>query len=35
MDALQGLIDLDTDIFFSINRMHNTYFDYFMNAYSG
>lgn len=35
MDALQGAIDVDTNIFFSINRMHNTYFDYFMSAYSG
>lgn len=35
MDALQGAINLDTDIFFSINRMHNTFFDYFMSAYSG
>lgn len=28
MDALQGAIDVDTNIFFSINRMHNMYFDY-------
>ena len=35
MDALQGAIDVDTNIFFSINRMHNMYFDYFMSAYSG
>lgn len=35
MDALQEAINLDTDIFFSINRMHNTFFDYFMSAYSG
>lgn len=35
MDALQGAINLDTDLFLSINRMHNTYFDYFMSAYSG
>ena len=33
MDALQGAIDVDTNIFFSINRMHNMYFDYFMSAY--
>lgn len=26
MDALQGAIDVDTNIFFSINRMHNMYF---------
>lgn len=25
MDALQGAIDVDTNIFFSINRMHNMY----------
>lgn len=30
MDALQGAIDVDTNIFFSINRMHNMYFDYFI-----
>lgn len=35
MDALQWAIDVDTNIFFSINRMHNMYFDYFMSAYSG
>ena len=35
MDALQGAIDVDTNIFFSINRMHNMYFDYFMSAYTG
>ena len=27
MDALQGAIDVDTNIIFSINRMHNMYFD--------
>jgi len=27
MDALQGAIDVDTNIFFPINRMHNMYFD--------
>lgn len=35
MDALQGLIDVDTNIFLSINRMHTTFWDYFMSAYSG
>lgn len=35
MDALQGLVNLDTDLFLSINRMHNSFFDYFMSAYSG
>lgn len=35
MDALQGAIDADTNLFLFINRMHNTFFDYFMNTYSG
>lgn len=35
MDALQGAIDADTNLFLFINRMHNAFFDYFMNAYSG
>ena len=35
MDALQGAIDIDTNIFLFINGMHNTFFDYFMSAYSG
>lgn len=35
MDALQGLVNTDTDVFFFINRMHNQFFDYFMSAYSG
>lgn len=35
MDALQGAIDVDTNVFLFINRMHNTFFDYFMSAYSG
>lgn len=35
MDALQGAIDADTNLFLFINRMHNSFFDYFMNAYSG
>lgn len=34
-DLLQPLIDLDTDLFLSVNRLHTTYFDYFMSAYSG
>lgn len=34
-NALQGLIDVDTDIFLFFNGMHCTYFDYFMSAYSG
>lgn len=35
LDALQGAIDIDTSIFLAINRMHNTFFDYFMRTYSG
>lgn len=35
MDALQGIVDIDTSVFLAINGMHNTYFDYFMNMYSG
>ncbi len=35
MDALQGAIDIDTNIFLFINGMHNTFFDYFMSTYSG
>lgn len=35
MDLLQSAIDLDTKIFLFFNGMHNTYFDYFMSAYSG
>lgn len=35
MDVLQGAIDIDTNIFLFINGMHNTFFDYFMSAYSG
>lgn len=34
MDALQGVIDMDTNIFLFINGMHNTFFDYFMSTYS-
>ncbi|MDE5711817.1 MAG: phosphatase PAP2 family protein [Bacteroides sp.] len=35
MEVLQGVIDLDTKVLLSFNGMHNTYFDYFMSAYSG
>ena len=35
MDALQGLVSVDTDIFLFFNGMHNTFWDYFMSAYSG
>ena len=33
--TLQSLVDLDTNLFFAINHMHNTFFDYFMYMYSG
>lgn len=32
MDALQGAIDIDTNIFLFINGMHNTFFDYFRDC---
>lgn len=35
INALQEAVNADTGLFFFINRMHNTYFDYFMSAYSG
>lgn len=35
LDILRGLIDIDTSIFLSINRLHSSFFDYFMSAYSG
>lgn len=35
IDALQGAMDVDTHIFLSINGAHNSFFDYFMSAYSG
>lgn len=35
MDFLQTLINIDTDLFLFFNGMHNTYFDYFMSAFSG
>lgn len=35
LEVLKGAIETDTDIFLFINRMHNTFFDYFMSAYSG
>ena len=34
-DVLQGLVDVDTQVFLSNNGMHNPYFDFFMSAYSG
>lgn len=35
IDFLQTLVNIDTDIFLFFNGMHNTFFDYFMSAYSG
>lgn len=35
MDVFQGAIDLDVKMLLFFNGMHNTYFDYFMSAYSG
>lgn len=35
LDALQSVIDLDTNVFLFFNRMHNTFFDCFMSTYSG
>ncbi|ADV44968.1 phosphatase PAP2 family protein [Bacteroides helcogenes] len=34
-DALQGLVNADTDVFFFFNGVHNEFFDYFMSAFSG
>ena len=34
-EVLNGIIEIDTDIFLSINRMHSTFFDHFMSTYSG
>ena len=34
-DLLQEAVRMDTDLFLFINRMHNTFFDYFMSSYSG
>lgn len=35
MDALQEVVNTDTNIFLFFNRMHSPFFDYFMSAYSG
>lgn len=35
MDVFQSVIDLDVKMLLFFNGMHNTYFDYFMSAYSG
>lgn len=35
MELLNRAVEIDTDIFLFINRMHSTFFDYFMSAYSG
>lgn len=34
-EVLNELINIDTNIFLSINRMHSPFFDYFMSTYSG
>lgn len=34
-DILNRLVELDTDIFLSINGLHSPFFDYFMSTYSG
>ena len=35
IDFLQTLVNSDTGLFLFFNGMHNTFFDYFMSAYSG
>lgn len=35
MEVLNGIIEIDTDIFLSINQMYSTFFDHFMSTYSG
>lgn len=35
MEILNGITEIDTDIFLSINQMHSTFFDHFMSTYSG
>ena len=35
INALQGAIDVDTNVFLFFNGAHNEFFDYFMKAYSG
>lgn len=35
MDILQGIINVDTDVFFFFNRMHSPFFDSFMSVFSG
>lgn len=35
LEVLNEVVDIDTDIFLSINRMHSPFFDYFMSTYSG
>ena len=34
-EVLNELVNIDTNIFLSINRMHSPFFDYFMSTYSG
>ena len=35
LELLNEVVDIDTDIFLSINRMLSPFFDYFMSTYSG
>lgn len=35
LDVLSQVNEVDTDLFFLINRLHSSFFDYFMSAYSG
>ena len=35
LELLNEVVDIDTDIFLSLNRMHSPFFDYFMSTYSG
>lgn len=34
LELLNEVVDIDTDIFLSFNRMHSPFFDYFMSTYS-
>ena len=34
LELLNEVVDIDTDIFLSLNRMHSPFFDYFMSTYS-
>lgn len=34
-EVLNELVNIDTNAFFAINKMHSPFFDYFMSTYSG